>query len=886
MRGGGRLMGDEYPAHWEAAVVLADGGTVRLRPIRPDDAQRILDLHGRLSPDSRYYRYFTPRPSLTPQEAERLATVDHRTRVALVATLRDDVIGVGRFDVLPGTTDAEVAFVVEDAHQGRGLGSVLLEHLAAAAQERGVQRFSADVLADNRRMVRVFLDAGYRPSHAYDSGVVHLTIPVEPTDISRSVREAREHSAEARSVERLLAPRTVAVVGASREPGTLGHEVFVSLITCGFCGPVYPVNPAAVAVKGVRAYPRLLDVPDDVDLVVVATPQDAVAGVVEDCGRKGVHGLVVLSSGFAETGPDGAAAQRELVEAAHGGGMRVVGPNCFGIVNTAPEVCLNATPARPVPPHGKIGLFAHSGGLGIAILRALSERGLGLSTFVSAGNRADVSANDLLQYWENDPATEVVLLYLERFGNPRKFARLARRVSRLTPIVAVKSGRMLAAVPDAPVDALFRQAGVVRVDTLGQLFDTAQVFATQPLPAGRRVAVVANSGALAQLAGDACLDNGLTVTALGERTVQTLAPALGSRDRVTNPLDLGGSCRAEDLAACVGAVVEDDEVDSVVAVFVPPVPQAKSDIAELLRAATARSGKPVVATLLAFDGARRSAADICAVPRFDSPEAAVQALARVTDYADWRRRPYGALPDLPGLDVARAAALVDAALAPGEAADLAPEAVVELLACYGVEVLPSRAAISPEEAVAHAEAIGYPVGVRVLDPPGGPPTPDRHRLGLHDAGEVATAYAALTGVGSGARVAVQSVSPAGVAVVLAAFADPSFGPVVAFGLAGVAELLGDRAFRILPMTDLDAAELVRSVRAAPLLLGHAGTPPVDVAAVEQLLLRVASLADDLPGVARLELDPVVVTPTGVSVLSATARVAPPPGPGDSGPRRL
>ncbi len=826
-------MVEEYPAHWEADVVLADGGTVRVRPIRPDDGERLLGLHARLSPDSVYYRYFAPRPVLTPDEVAHLTGVDHRSRVALVASLRDQIVGVARYDTVPGTSDAEVAFVVEDAHQGRGLGSVLLEHLAAAAQERGAGRFSAHVLADNHRMIKVFRDAGYQPARSYDEGVAHLTFPVEPTEVSRSVREAREHWSEARSIQRLLAPRSVAVVGASREPGTLGHEVFVSLIAGGFGGPVYPVNPAAVAVTGVRAYPRLSDVPGGVDLAVVATPPDAVPSVVEECARKGVHGLVVLSAGFAENGPEGAAAEQELVARARGNGMRVLGPNCFGVVNTAPAVALNATAARPAPPNGRVGFFAHSGGLGVAILRALAERGLGVSTFVSAGNRADVSGNDLLQYWEDDPATEVVLLYLETFGNPRKFARLARRVSRLTPIVAVKSGRVLAAAPEAPVDALFQQAGVVRVDTLSQLFDTAQVFATQPLPAGRRVAVVANSGALAKLAADACVDAGLTVAPLGRATVDALAPALSSRARVGNPLDLGGSCRPEELAACVGTVIADQDVDSVVTVFVPPVPPAGADIVELLASATARSGKPVVATLLAFHGTEGTAAGASRLPRFDSPEAAVQALARVTDYAEWRRRPYGALPDLPGVDVDRARALVEAEVESRGAGELPPERVTELLACYGISVQRALSAASPQEAAAQATALGQSV-----------------------------------------------------AVVICAMDDPSFGPVVAFGLAGVAELLGDRAFRILPMTDRDAAELVRSVRAAPLLFGHGGGPAVDVGAVEELLLRVAALADDLPTVARLELRPVLAGPTGLSVLDAAVRVAPPRSRSDAGPRRM
>src|SRR5829696_3260299 len=514
---------DGYPAGWEADVAVADGGVVHVRPIRPDDRDRLAVFHSRLSERTVYLRYFAPHPELSDRDLDRLTRVDHRDRVALVALLGDDLIAVGRYDRIPRTADAEVAFVVDDAQQGRGIGSLLLEHLAAAARERGIQRFVAEVLAENSRMVRVFRDAGYTAEYAYDSGVVELSFPIAPTEQSVAVAYERERRAESRSIGRLLTPRSVAVIGASTDPGKVGHVVFGNLMAYGFQGPVYPVHPGARHIGGVRAYPSVRDVPDDVDLAVVAVPAAAVAAVVSECARKNVRGLVVLSGGFGERDAEGRELERELVTEARANGMRVVGPNCLGVVNADPAVRLNATIAPLAPGRGRVGFFCQSGALGVAILAAAARWGLGLSTFVSAGNRADVSGNDLLQYWERDPATDVVLLYLESFGNPRKFARLARRVARTKPVVAVKTGRYgtstpaLAArsvpVPEERVQALFEESGVIRVDTLTELFDVAQLLAYQPLPTGSRVATVTNSSALGVLVADACLASGLEVTA-------------------------------------------------------------------------------------------------------------------------------------------------------------------------------------------------------------------------------------------------------------------------------------------------------------------------------------------------------------------------------------
>ncbi len=810
-----------YPVQWEADVVLSDGGTAHLRPIRRDDAERLRVFYARLSPETIYYRFFSPRPYLTDREIEHFTGVDYDRRVGLIATIGEEMVAVVRYDRLADAPEtAEVAFLVEDAHQGRGIGAVLLEHIAAAARERGVRRFVASVLPDNRRMTRVFREAGYQAEQRFEEGVIELVLDLEPTETSMEVMAAREHRAESRSIQRLLFPGSVAVIGASRAEHTVGQTVLRNLLAGDFSGPVYPVHPTATAVAGVRAYASVLEIPDDVDLAVVAVRADAVHEVVEQCAAKGVRGLVVVSSGFGETGPEGRASQDELVRMARAYGMRVVGPNCLGIANTDPDVRLNATLAPTMPGRGPIGFFSQSGALGIAILQRTAERGLGLSTFVSAGNRADVSGNDLMQYWEEDPATKAVLLYLESLGNPRKFARLARRLGRRKPIVAVKSGRSTQGVPighaaraltlpDHAVSALFEQAGVIRVEDLSELFDVAQLLAYQPLPEGDRIAIIDNSDSLGLLAQDAA-------TALG----------LQVRPRI----DLGPRADADDFEAGLAAALEDDAVDAVVALFTPPtIGGYDLRVPEKILRLAAASPKPVVATYLGSEGMpadlRITAPDGSpaegSVPSYPAPEDAVRALAYVIRYAQWRRRPAGSMPEFEGADRRRARTLVEGWLDGGAPVHATPEQAAELLACYGIEV-------------------------------------DR----------------------DDAR--------AGVPTRIVTMEDPSFGAVVSFGLADeTAALLDDRAYRLGPLSDVDAAELIRAIRTAPLLLGHRGAEPVRVSALEELVMRVSRLGFDLPEVARLELNPVVADGSGAAVRDVALRLERPLGPRpELGPRRL
>jgi acyl-CoA synthetase (NDP forming)/GNAT superfamily N-acetyltransferase len=897
-----------YPPHWEADVVLADGGTVHLRPITPADGDRLVAFHATLSPQTIYYRFFAAYPVLSDSDVFRFTTVDYKNRCGLVAVLGGEFIAVVRYDRVPDTEDAEVAFVVADAHQGRGISSVMLEHIAAVARENGICRFIAEVLPQNRKMVGVFRDAGYQTTSSFGDGSVHLEFPIEPTERSLDVMRAREHRAEARSIERLLFPRSVAVIGASRERQGVGTTVFRNLLKSGFEGPVYPVNPHSNHVAGVRAYSRISDIPDEVDLAVIATPADTVPRLVEECAGKSVRGLVIISSGFSEMGKSGRAVERELVSTALANGMRVIGPNCLGVINTDPTVSMNATLAEIAPGRGRIGFFSQSGALGIDILESVAVRGLGLSTFVSAGNRADVSGNDLLQYWEEDPVTDVILLYLESFGNPRKFARLARRVARSKPIVAVKSGRNTAQIPmghtgvavpisEEAADAVFRQAGVIRVETLARLFDVAQMLGCQPLPAGRRVAIVGNSTALGVLAADACVGAGLQVADLATETAAALRAALPPIALVGNPLALTASGSAADFRAALTAVLADPGVDAVITVFIPLLTTSDEEVARVLADVVGDATKPVASTFLAMVGLpeqmRRyaKARGARCVPSFRSPEAAVYALAKATEYAEWRARPVGAEPELTGIDVDRAREIVAAELAAAPAGRwLTPERTAELLACYGVFVWPLQVVANADEAAATAEKTGYPAALKAsAEHLRHRPDLGTVRLGLETESELRAAYATMADFlgGGDAGLAVQAMAPPGVAAVVGVTEDPSFGALLSFGLAGVAtDLLGDRAFRILPLTDLDVADLVRSIRAAPLLFGYRGSEPVDTAALHDVLLRVGRLADQVPEVVEVIIDPVIVSPQGVAVLSGGARVAPPAHTDDLGPRRL
>ena len=878
-----QVLPDGYPAEYEADVVLRDGATAHLRPITPADADLLVAFYGRVSEQSKYYRFFAPYPELSDRDVARFTQVDYHDRLALIVTVGDEMIGVGRYERTGGRT-AEVAFLIEDAHQGRGLGQLLLEHLAQAARENGIHQFVAEVLPDNRKMITVFTEAGYKVAREFEDGVIVVEFDIAPTDTSFGVMQAREQRSEALSIARLLTPSSVAVIGASRRKGTIGNALLRNLRDGGFPGRLYAVNTDTKAdeIEGVPAYPTIREVDDTVELAVVAVKAEMVADVVLDCAAKGVRGLVVVSSGFAEIGDEGRKRQRYLVGLARSYGMRVIGPNALGVINTADGVSLNATLSPLMPKKGRVAFFCQSGALGVPILADMVGRGLGLSSFVSAGNRADVSGNDLMQYWYSDEATEVVLLYLESLGNPRKFSRVSRRLAGRKPVIALKSGRSTQGVPlgqmvrrshlpAASIESLFRQSGLIGVDTTGELFDVAQLLAHQPLPKGRCVAIVSNSDALTLLALDTMASCGL--------------------DLAGEPRNLSADATAADFGAALSEVFTDDRVHSVVVIYTPPVQANGAEVAQVLAAAAAGSDKPVVSTFLASrrvpeelrvpdgdGGAARGS-----IPSFLNPQYAVGALAKATQYAEWRQRSDSRIPDLPGIDTSGGEDFVAEFLQRHpNGADLDDADRARLLSFYGIRVLPAFPVLSAAEAVARAADLGFEVILKA--------TAEQWRMRpdladiwrhIHDEDDMRAAWAEMTrtfGVRSDpgrAQFVVQKMAPPGVPVVISAIEDESFGPVVTFGLSGVAtDLLGDRSYRMPPLTTRDAAEMVREVRAAPLLYGYRGSDPVDISAIENLLHRVSRLTLDLEEVVRLDLRSVLVAAQGATVLDTSIRIAP------------
>ncbi|HET8598904.1 MAG TPA: GNAT family N-acetyltransferase [Segeticoccus sp.] len=885
-----------YPHQWEADVVLRDGSVAHVRPITPADAEAIHRFHARQSAESVYLRFFAPIRRLSDRDVERFTHVDYLQRVALVAEVKGEIIGIARYDRLdapdtPAGRTAEVAFNISDAFHGRGLGSVLLEHLAAIASEAGVERFVADVLPQNRRMISVFADAGYEVTHRFDDGVITVSFQVKPTEQSQAVRMTREHRAESVSVGRLLTPRSVAVVGASRRERAIGARLLQHLVEGGFTGTVHAVNHDAEEVAGLPTVARVSDLGEPVDLAVIAVPAESVLDVVRDCAESGVRNLLVASAGFAEAGEEGQRRQAELLRTARLNGMRVVGPNSFGLINTDPAVRLNASLSPEFPQAGRLGLFAQSGALGIAVLASATRRGLGISVFASAGNRVDVSGNDLMQYWIDDAATDAVGLYLESMGNPRKFSRIARNLARTKPVIVIKSGvssygvppghrvRVSRARPEA-FDAMLRQAGVIRVENVHQLFDVAQLVLHQPLPAGSRVGIVSNSEALGALSADAALSWGLEVS--------------------HGPVSVRSEATAEEFAAALDAAFDDPDVDSVATCFIPPVATQDEEVARVVARAADRGDKPCVATFLGMrgvtdalsgeasgEGARRRT-----VPAYGTPEDAVRALAAATRYGEWRARDHGTRVQPEGLDRDAAERIVDEVLAGSPAGRaLQPDEARALLAAYGIPVWQSLPAGTADEAVAAAEQVGYPVVLKSVSPL------LRHQAGLtgirvdlrteasvREAFEVMQERLAPLHAD---RFVVQRMATPGVACVVTTSEDPLFGPVLSFSIAGLpTELLDDVGYRIPPLTEVDVTELIGSVKAAPLLFGRKGSQPVDRDALADLVARASVLADDVPEVASMVLNPVNSHGGGVEVLGAEITIAPAPQRTDTARRAL
>jgi acetyl coenzyme A synthetase (ADP forming)-like protein len=874
-----------YPAWEESDVVLRSGSTLRLRPIRPDDAPKLLAFERGLPAGSPYFAFLGIRGP-DPAAAQASCRVDYRDRFTYVGEGAGRILAVGHYR--RGSDDperAEVTFAVDDAFQGQGIGTRLLERLAEIARERDIATFEARILGPNPRMLDVFRNCGFPMSYRVDAERSWIVVALRPTADFEEKSAERSEKAAAASMARLFEPRSVAVIGASRERGKIGAEILHNLVSAGFRGRIFPINPGAASIEGVPCFPRLTEVPEEVDLAVVVVPAAAVPAAIEDCIAHRVKAVIVITAGFSETGAEGRAREAALLDRVREAGIRMVGPNCMGIVNTDPAVRLNATFAPIYPPDGRVALSSQSGALGLALLDYASQLNLGISTFVSVGNKTDVSSNDLVQYWAEDPRTDVILLYLESFGSPGVFGRIARRVARRKPIIAVKSGRSRAgaraasshtgalAESDTVVDALFRQAGVIRTGTLEELFDVATLLAHQPVPSGRRVAIVTNAGGPGILAADACEAQGLELPPLAPATAQALRCFLPAAASVKNPVDMLASAPPEHYARTLRAVLDDPGIDSVLAIFIPPIAVGTDAVAEAVVAGTRdAASKPVLAIFMSTKGAPEI---LRPIPTYPFPESAAIALARATRYGEWLSRPAGTVPEFPDCDVERARRAVAPALERG-GGWLDPIEARDLLSAFGIPAAPLRVAASAEEAVRAAGEVGLPVALKAVGPSilhktevGGV------RLGLEtpeDVREAAADLASRLG-GEMTGILVQAMIPGGVETIVGVVRDPTFGPLVLYGSGGtLVELVSDVSFRLHPLTDVDAREMLEEVKGTALLRGYRGAPRADEAALRELLLRVSALVEACPEVREMDLNPVKVLAQGTSVVDARIRV--------------
>ena len=881
-----------YPTDREADVVLRDGTTVHVRPIRPADGATIRTFFEAVSEESITFRFFgAPNIDWVTSWA---VDVDYSDRFGLVVesgTPRS-IVAHGVY-VRMDATRAEVAFLVADAWQGRGIATILLAHLAEVAEQHGITTFVAEVLPQNHRMVEVFRESGFPVELRSRPDALEVELPTSLSPAAVEQFEERERIAAVAAVRSFLEPSSVAVIGASRRRGTIGGEILHNLLAAGFTGAVYAVNAQAEEVQSLPAYHSVADIPGGVDLAVVAIPAEGVVAVARQCAAASVRALLVISSGFAEAGAEGVRRQHELLEVCRDAGMRIVGPNCLGVLNTASDVRLNATFAPPVSVSGHVGFMSQSGGLGIAIIEAAGRLGVGLSSFVSVGNKADLSGNDFLRYWEQDPNTELALLYLESFGNPRKFARIARHMARRKPIIAVKSGRSVAgaratsshtgamlSASDVTVEALFEQAGVIRTDTMHELFDVAALLSAQPVPRGDRIAIVTNGGGPGILCADACQAHGLQITELADEVRARLSEFLPASAALGNPVDMIASASAEDYRRTLQTLIDADACDAIIAIFVPPLVTDARDVAVAIRAASeAHSPVPIASVFMVSEGAPTELrTDSVRVPCYQFPEDAARAIALAVRHGRWRAREAGRVPELPAVRSVEAAAIISRELAAGSGW-LSPACVAQLFDCYGLPMIETIVVSSASRAVAAAAKLNSPIALKASA---------KGLLHKTDAGGVQLGLRGPKAVRAAARTIVEAVTraghtldgfviqpmaPDGVELIVGVVNDHSFGPVLACGAGGTtAELINDVAVRITPLTDVDAREMVRSLRTFPLLDGYRGAPRCNVAAIEDVLLRLSAMVETHPEIVELDCNPLIVTPDRTLIVDARVRV--------------
>jgi acyl-CoA synthetase (NDP forming)/GNAT superfamily N-acetyltransferase len=883
--------------------VLRDGSTVTVRPIQAQDEAAIAGFYSKLSPESQAFRFFAA-PTDVGEIAKRLAISRLESQFGLAAIAGSELVGHAVY-LVTGSGRAELGLAIADAYQGRGLGILLFGRLAEAADHAGIQVFEAVVKADNHRMLDLLRDSGFPLWLRSEPGQIHADMPTALSDEARQNFERRDALAALAAVNRFLAPHSVAVIGSSLEPDTTGGAILRNIVAGGFAGPLHAVNGTGALVDGRAAFKSVRDIADPVEMAVIAVPAMSIVEVASQCAQKGVRALVVVSGGFAEVGPEGAELQRQLLEVCRQAGVRLVGPNGMGVLNTSPQVRLNASLMPDLPLRGKIGFLSQSGSLGVAVMEHARAVGAGFSAFVSVGNNADVSGSDLLQYWESDPDTNLIMLYLESFTNPRTFARVARRVGRSTPILVVKGGRSAAgarattshtgalvmpssirlATSGLSEDALFQQAGIIRTETLGELFDTAQVLSDQPLPSGNRVAILTNAGGPAVLGADACDARGLQLPPLPDDVRDALAAALPGAGALANPIVMPATSGPPQYRQAIARLASWSGIDALIVIFTPHVGIDAADVALAVRQAAAGLPRPI--PLLAVftsmpDGPSLMRDQALRIPTFAFPEDAARALGHACRYVAWRQAPEAPPPELAGIDSNRAAAVIAATLAQGPGW-MSPAAVSALLACYGLAPAESIVVANPHDAGEGAKKLGGKVALKALVP-GLIRKSDAGavRLDLEGAHQVEDAAKEVADqLESGGRhvqaFMVQRMAPAGVEMLVGVVQDRRFGPVVAVGAAGRAvELFKDAQIRLTPLGRADAATMIRSLTTYPLLDGYRGAQPVSVAALEEVLIRVGALVETHSEVADVDFNPVIVHPSGAVIVDARIRVEPAP----------
>jgi len=885
------------------SLILRDGTTAAIRPSEPTDAAAMQQFVDRLSPTSRRHRFFSESAPRADAIAALCDSSDPRRQLTLIVTriwegtLR--IIGAGSYWAKDARM-AEVAMAVDDGFHGKGLGTLLLERLALLAIRHGFTRLWAVTHAENLAMREVFRESGFTAHEAYEGDDMEVELSLIPTAATVARVETRERLATTASLRPFFHPQSVALIGASRDPKSIGFRLLEALTTNHFRGSLYPVNPKASEIMGIQVHPSVRSVPGPIDLALIAVPRDSVLSVVDECAAKGALALVVITAGFAEVGADGAALQQQLSERVRQHGMRMIGPNCFGILNTDPDIRLNGTFSSRFPAPGRVSMSSQSGALGIAALTGARRFHLGISSFVSVGNKADVSTNDLLQYWEEDPSTDVILLYLESFGNPRRFARIARRVSRRKPIIALKAGRTTSgrraagshtaalAASDVAVDALFHQTGVIRAETLEQMLALASGLAAQPLPAGRRVGIITNAGGPAILCADACETGGLALPELSARTKSTLAAFLPSTAALNNPVDLIASATPEQYCKTIEIMLAADEIDALIILYTSVTAVDTAGIAQGIQEGIAngrRSGaktKPVLIGWMAEGDSDRTFSSLTeTIPVYSVPESPAFVLSNASAYAEWQQDPSGMVPDFDDLDLSLVRTICASALSQRGTGWLTTEETRGILNAMKLPVQPGGIAHTSDDAVALAEKIGYPIALKLAS----------HRIvhkteigGVHlqlmDERAVRHAFESMRArLGETGQleamegVLVQPMVRGGVEVMVGVTHDPLFGPLIAVGLGGIhVEILGDVQFRITPLTDHDAAGMIRGIKGYRLLSGYRGHPAADIEAIEDVLLRISRLVEEIPNISDLDLNPIFALPPGQGCRIVDARI--------------